>query len=85
MVKETNPKVTTWMCDNGHHGTTERRHTGDTPDTRFKDMWQGSCAGTVYSIMTMTETDCGCECHNQYDFKEHLRAFYPEEYKRRFG
>ena len=50
----------TLHCDEGRHGSTERR-------TVARDGWlamsRGTCAGTVFSIMTGEETDCECRCH----------------------
>jgi hypothetical protein len=64
--------VTTWMCDNGQHGDATRRHAGDTPSDRFRGMYTGKCAGSVYWAGTHgqgpnggpIERDCTCPCHS---------------------
>ena len=53
--------TTTWMCDNGQHGTSERR---SLTTVDWSAMYEGHCAGTAFS-MAGTEVDCECECHNQ--------------------
>ena len=52
--------ATTWMCDNGQHGTSERR---SLTTVDWSAMYEGHCAGTAFS-MAGTEVDCERECHN---------------------
>ena len=60
--------ATTWMCDNGRHGDSERRYLH-----KHDDVWQGKCAGSVVNLgtpnagaLTLAEitTDCDCDCHH---------------------
>ena len=61
--------ATTWMCENGYHGTVERRYVRrtDVGEAIFEGMYTGQCAGTCISIETGKETECECECHEHHD------------------
>lgn len=50
----------TWMCENGYHGTAERRWFSE---VGWEGMYEGTCAGTVRSVVTGEEWECGCGCH----------------------
>jgi hypothetical protein len=80
---------TTWMCDNGYHGSASRRYM-EIVDGRhtFVGMYEGNgCAGTVFRMDTQTQTLCECDCHAEpeYDFADYLLAMHPDEYVARFG
>lgn len=50
------PSMSTWMCDNGYHGT---------PVRRWERTFEGHCAGTVMtSDAPLTISPCKCECHS---------------------
>jgi len=52
------PGGTTWMCENGYHGDTERNFTG-------LRTWEGRCGGTTMSMdLPLEIRPCPCDCHN---------------------
>ena len=55
----TETRTTTWMCDEGHHGSSER-HTYAQHGFTFR----GYCSGmAMIDLVARTEVECDCECH----------------------
>lgn len=75
----------TWMCEQGNHGTPERRYMTD----GFRGMYSGKCAGTVFAIASGSkELECSCSCHDRRDditTSKTLSCFKQRETAERIG
>lgn len=71
----TNEDITI-LCKNGNHGSPERRTVAK---EGWENMYQGTCAGTLFNISTAEELPCACPCHTAdatRAFREDDRAAY---------
>lgn len=55
----------TYACEQGHHGTTERRRVNadHTSENGWHSMTTGRCAGTMFYGDYNRQPDCECPCH----------------------
>jgi hypothetical protein len=66
----------TWLCEHGHHGSSERR-----THAEYGFTYSGECSGMVmndYFKAEPREVECVCECHNHDErksFANSVRSF----------